>query len=295
MQTKWTRLVVETQLAVDLVTTGIRRISFMPMSGKSDQRLPYDQVYPLYAGLHTYTTGLERLVKLSIACHGFLEHGVFPEVRSFSHKIGSLLDALEDLEFPDHDRESWNYFERPSDADSRNLIDWLERFAAGGGRYEILDSLSAKESDILTWTNWQEFCAGATVSDRVKWIISMHNAIGDAIRDVTSDADLEAVTAPHLHEFDGGLHESSAAVALSMYRLARWPASLLDRVSHYTHQDLPILGEALVGLEQSSEDFFACEVARISDPDVAEEELLAHRENFVSSQLGEGDEDDFLD
>jgi len=78
-----------------------------------------------------------------------------------------------------------------------------------------------------------------------------------------------------------------------MYRLARWPALILDALTYYTHEQFPILGEALVGLEQSSDDFFAYEIARISDPDVAEEELMAHLRDFVRSEDELGEDDTF--
>lgn len=265
----------------------------MPMSGKPDQRLSYDQVYPLYAGLHSYTTGLERLLKLTISCHVFLQDGAFPNLRRYGHKLSSLLDALGNLEPSYQDPSSWNFFERPADDSTERLVAWLERYADGAGRYEILDSLSREDSGVPTWSDWQTFCVGASVSDQVRRIISMHSAVGDALRLVSSEADLESVATPHLHELDGRLHEPSVAVALSMHRLARWPASCLDAITHYTHNGLPILGEVLVVLEQQSEDFFAYEVARIADPDVAEEELLAHLDKYSDhpsqDDFGEGD------
>jgi len=121
----------------------------------------------------------------------------------------------------------------------------------------------------------------------------MHHAIGEALRDVSSEYGLECVATPHLHELDGWISEASASVALSMYRLARWPALILDALTYYTHEQFPILGEALVGLEQSSDDFFAYEIARISDPDVAEEELMAHLRDFVRSEDELGEDDTF--
>lgn len=278
---RWSNLVAETQFAADLVLTGIRRVSHLPMDGNIFGQISYDQTFPLHVGLHSYTSGLERLCKLGLACHSFLETGSFPSVRSFSHKIIELLDALEGLDLSAYSERSSEYLARPTDEFEPGLNDWLQGYASGAGRYELLDSLSSGTEALPTWETWAEFCSGGVVSDEIRRYIDMHSATGYALREVASAHELDAVVSGHLEEFDNPISERSAAVALAMYRRARWAASILDAVTFYTHQELPILGEALVELRQTTDNFFAFEIAKLSDPEVVEEELLAHRESFV--------------
>lgn len=279
---RWSNLVSETQFAADLVLTGIRRVSSLPMDGNIVGEISYDQTFPLHVGLHTYTSGLERLCKLALACHGFLETGTFVPVRGYSHRITELLDALQELDLSAFSKGTGEYLSRPSDEYEPELNDWLQRYASGAGRYELLDSLSSGAEALPTWEAWAEFCSRGEVSDDVRRYIDMHYATGYVLREVATSHDLESVASGHLEEFDHPFSERSAAVALAMYRRARWAASILDAVSYYTHQELPILGEALVELRQTTNNFFAYVIAKLSDPEVVEEELLAHRENFVS-------------
>ncbi len=292
---RWANLVAETQFAADLVLTGIRRVSQLPMDGGIDGRISYDQTFPLHVGLHTYTSGLERLCKLSLACDGFLASGSFKPVKGYSHKITELLDAVEQIDLTRVPKADGEHLVRPVDEYEPELNDWLERYASGSGRYELLDSLSSGAQSLPTWETWAHFCARGTVSDEVRQYIAMHTATGEVLQRVTSAHDVESVAAGHLEEFNHRLSERSAAVALAMYRRARWAASILDALSHYTHADLPILGEALVELRQTTDNFFAFEIARLSDPAVVEEELVAHFENFVEPEDDGEDPDIWLE
>ena len=264
------------------------------MDGNILGEVPYDQTYPLHVGLHTYTSGLERLAKLALACHGFMQSGSFAEVRRYSHHIGSLLDAIEALDLSGYDTYNAEHLQRPKDAYEPDLVGWLERYSSGQGRYELLDSLSTGVAELPTWETWVDFCSRGSVSDNVRLSIAMRQASGDALRDVAAAHDLETVAAPHLEEFNYPISEASAAVGLAMYRRARWAASVLDAVSYYTHHELPILGEALTELRQTSDNFFAFDVAKLSDPEVVEEELINHRENF-DSPCDDDEGDDVFD
>lgn len=287
---RWSNLVSETQFAADLVLTGIRRVSSLPMDGDIVGDISYDETFPLHVGLHTYTSGLERLCKLALACHGFLRTGAFVPVRGYSHRITELLDALQELDLSSFSKATGEYLDRPSDEYEPELNDWLQRYASGAGRYELLDSLSSGAEALPTWETWAEFCSRGEVSEEVRRYISMHYASGYVLREVATSHDLESVASGHLEEFDHPFSERSAAVALAMYRRARWAASVLDAVSYYTHEEIPLLGEALIELRQTTSNFFAYEIAKLSDPEVIEEELLVHREKFVSPP--EGDEFD---
>lgn len=288
---RWLNLVSETQFAADLVLTGIRRVSHLPMDGDVVGQIADDRTFPLHVGLHTYTSGLERLCKLALACHGFLAIGTFVSVRGYSHRITELLDALQELDISTFSKRTGKYLSRPSDEYEPELNDWLQRHASEGGRYELLDSLSSGDETLPTWEIWADFCSRGEVSDDVRRYIDLHYATGYVLREVAESHDLESVASGHLEEFHHPFSERSVAVALAMYRRARWAASILDAISYYTHQDIPILGEALVELRQTTSNFFAFEIAKLSDPEVVEEELIAHHENFVSPS----EDDEFED
>lgn len=279
---RWSNLVSETQFAADLILTGIQRVSRLPMDGNIPGYISYDQTFPLHVGLHTYTSGLERLCKLALACHGFLKTGSFTPVRKYSHRLTELLDALGSLDLSGLPRARGQYLSRPADKYEPELNEWLERYSSGNGRYELLDSLSSGSQTLPTWETWALFCSRGAVSDEVRRCIDMHYASGHALREIATSHELESVAAGHLEEFDSSISEKSAAVGLAMYRRARWAASVLDALSYYTHQELPLLGEALVKLRQTSDNFFAFEIAKLSDQEVVEEELLEHRKRFVS-------------
>jgi hypothetical protein len=260
------------------------------MDGNNLGGVSYDQTFPLHVGLHTYTSGLERLCKLALACHGFLEDGSFSPVRKYSHRLTALLDTLGSLNLSAVEKPTSMYLTRPADEYEPELNVWLERYSSGDGRYELLDSLSSGSRTLPTWDTWVEFCSRGAVSEEVRRCIDMHDASGRALREIASFHNLESVASGHLEEFDSPISERSAAVGLAMHRRARWAASVLNALSYYTHQELPILGEALVELRQTSDNFFAFEIAKLSDPEVVEQELLDHLDTFVSP-----DEDDDFD
>lgn len=289
---RWTNLVAETQFAADLVLTGVRRVSFLPMGGGITGQISYDQTFPLHVGLHTYTSGLERLCKLALACHGFLESGSFTPVRVYSHRITALLDALEGLDLSGMPNATGEYLSRPADVYGLELNEWLTRYSSGEGRYELLDSLSSGAQTLPTWDKWAEFCSKGAVSEAVHRCIDLHYASGCALREIAASHNLESVASGHLEDFNHPISESSAAVGLAMYRRARWAASVLDAVSYYTHPELPLLGEALVELRQTTDNFFAFEVAQLSDPEVVGEELVEYQENFPMSDEEEFDAND---
>ncbi|WP_426736972.1 hypothetical protein [Plantibacter sp. 2H11-2] len=281
MTSRWHNLVTETQFATELVRSGIARVCELPMNGNRPDPLGYDEVYPLNVGLYMYTSGLERLCKLALACHGFASTGTFAPVRKYSHHLSKLLDALEKLDLANLEAFHPEYLQRPSDEFGDDLVKWLERYSSGEGRYEILDSLTKDDTDIQTWDVWVEFCSRGVVSADVEESISIRYAIGNAVRDICNANDLESAAHPLLEETTRPLYSASAAVGLAMYRRARWAAEVLASVTYYTHEDLPILREGVDVLTQTTDNFFAYEVAGISDREPVIEELTHHFETFV--------------
>jgi hypothetical protein len=83
MTSRWNYLVSETLFASELVESGVSRLCAVPIR---DDNWPVgnERMYSLHVGLHSYVTGLERLCKLTIACHGFLATGGFSSMRSMA-------------------------------------------------------------------------------------------------------------------------------------------------------------------------------------------------------------------
>lgn len=274
----WSYLVSETLFASELVSTGVRRLCTVPIRD-DDWPVGHDQMFPRHVGMHSYASGLERLCKLTIACHGFATTGEFPPLRGFGHRIGELLDAVEALDFsavPGRHNEPPS---RPLDNLDPGLTETLERFANGAGRYEHLDSLWNSRADVATLDAWKHLCASAAPSERVRHVLSLRDAVMTAVRAECTRANLEASGFAILDPIDSFISEQSTAVALKLLEKASWVAMTLDAVTYYTRQELPLLGEAVQDLRTSPESFFQYSVAQIEDEQATLEKLEAYFEN----------------
>lgn len=279
---RWRSIVTETQFATESVLEGIRRVSALPVGWDSERlvNVSYDQTYPLQIGLLLYTSGLERLCKLALACHGLVQDGEFRNVRRFSHRLGELLNAVEQLDLSRFAGSRDRYLARPDDEFGSELVDWLERFASGRGRYELIDSLSRDDAELMTWNTWMAFCARGVVSADAKLSISVHSGIGAAVGDIAMANDLEAAAGQYIELSQRGFSEPAVAVGLAMHRRARWVAAVLAAVTHYSDERLPILSEVTYVLTHPSDDFFMWEIAGLSDREVIMEELVDHAQHF---------------
>ena len=175
MPDRWNYLLSETQFATELVVSGIRRLCTVPIRGDY-WPVGRDQTYPLHVGLHSFTGGLERLCKLTIACHGFATTGTFPPLRGYGHRIGKLLDGVERLDLTQIPELHKSPARRPTDHLDPALTRTLDRFADGAGRYEHLDSLWNRQANVVTLDEWTQLCGTVTPSERVHHLISMRTA-----------------------------------------------------------------------------------------------------------------------
>ncbi|WP_138413084.1 hypothetical protein [Sinomonas gamaensis] len=173
----WRSLVVETQFATELALTGLRRLCSVP-TGPATGIGSTDHDYSLHVGMYSYSSGLERLCKLAISCHGYVTTGEFTNVRPYLHKIGKLLNAVEVLApvGPGLSKREGRYLVRPVDRLDPDLTDTIERFASGAGRYEHLDSLRDKDAEVSTHKEWSALAAKAPVSAEVRKLVSLKYA-----------------------------------------------------------------------------------------------------------------------
>jgi hypothetical protein len=296
MTPHWENLVSETQFATELTVLGLRKLASVPVApwANDGSDIGYDQSYPLHVGLHAYTNGLERLCKLTIACHGYVAEGSFPVLKSYGHRLGHLLDTVDHLDMKAIKSAREQRAARPLDDLDPGLTEELERFANGSGRYEHLDSLVTTDSTVRTNEVWLSFCTHSRVSPHVKHIIAMREAVITALRELCTDGDLEAAGFAFLEHHDERLYEASVGVMLRLHAQARWVGSVLDFVTYYTHRELPLLGEVVQILMSESDAFFQYAIAEIEDEYITEEELHSHIVRMAERPPGD-DIDPFSD
>lgn len=293
--TIWKNLVVETQFATELTLTGLRRLCSVPTDPALVSWGSDDRNYALHVGMYSYSSGLERLCKLAIACNGYAATGEFPRLRSYSHRIGDLFDAVEALTptGPGASMHEAKYLVRPVDGLDPDLTKTVERFANGAGRYEHLDSLWDDNAEVNTYKEWSALAAKASVSEEVSRLISIREGIAYAIESELADDGLESTARTVMEDLELPIYKPSVGVVMSLFRQVRWVSTILDIATNYTRQELPILGDVVSPtFIHKSADFFNYHIARISDDEVVEEEL---RETYkrIRAREAETDDEDF--
>lgn len=292
----WDSLVAEAQFATELALTGMRRLCSVPTETDiGGGRRSSDRNYSLHVGMYSYSSGLERLCKLAIACNGYAANGEFPKLRKYNHKIGKLLDAVEDLIPSGPGTTSMHkgkYLVRPKDDFDPDLTGMVERFANGDGRYEYLDSLWQDNPEVETFNEWSALAAKATVTEEVRGLISLKDAMAYAIEAELGDAGLETTSERVREDLALQTFVPSVGVALKLYRKVRWVSAILDVATYYTNPGIPILGEVVSPtLTQSTANFFRYEIVRIPDEEVVIEELEEAFKRIMKREA-EDDEDD---
>lgn len=295
--TIWESLVAETQFAAELTLAGLRRLCSVPTDHEQFLWSNKDLNYALHVGLYSYSSGLERLCKLAIACSGYATTGEFPRLRNYSHKIGSLLDAVETLSpmGTGASMRKAEYLIRPVDRLDPDLTNTVERFANGAGRYEHLDSLWNDGTEVNTYNEWSALAARTSVSEEVRRLISIKEAMAYAIGSELADDGLESTAEKVMEDLAFPTYEPSVGVVLRLFRKVRWVSTILDVATYYTSQDLPLLGEVVSPtFAQSSANFFKYDIARIGDEEVVLDELQAAYER-IRIREAETDDEDFDD
>lgn len=294
-------LVVETQFATELTLTGLRRLCSVPTDPGLVKWGSSNENYALHVGLSSYSSGLERLCKLAIACAEYVANGKFPELRRYSHKTGQLLDAVEALKVtgqpltagvPGASAHELKYLVRPIDDLDPDLIKSVERFASGAGRYEHLDSLWKNDAQVNAYNEWSALAAKALVTTDVRELMSLKGAIEYAVRSELIDDRLESTADGILRDFALPTYDASVGVVLSLFRKARWVSAILSFATYYTSENLPILGEVVSeSFLVSTADFFADQIVRTKDAQSVSEELDEVYERISTREAEQADQD----
>ena len=282
----WRSLVSETQFATELTQSGIFQLCQVPLPREVGLSNIDDFQYSLHVGLHSFTSGIERLCKLAISCYKYYTEDHFPDLRHYSHKVTSLMGGLAVLDFKQFKKKG-SYLSLPSDPLDPDLGTILDNFAQGAGRYEYLDSLSKQQPSVDTYTTWCALCEKAKLDERIDYMITVRGAIADSIYAgiATSETCVESLINPYI---DNHLSKSffgpSTAVALSLFHKARWAAACLSAVTEqcFYHSPLsqdrwpiiPYLHEVVgPALLLPTNLFFECHIAQFGDMAVVEEAI----------------------
>lgn len=286
----WESLVAEAQFATELTIVGLQRLATVAIGtwGHNDL-VDYEQSHALHVGLHSLTSGLERLAKIALMCHARTVTGEFVPVRNFSHHLDRMFAALAKLPF-DAKKFRSAPLVRPTESLDTDMVGLLVRFASGPGRYENIDALSGSDSVANVALSWARLVAIAPpVSADIAICIHLRRAIIDNLRSVAEQNGLMSSAWKILFDLDEKpIDERSMKVVVQLYRIARWVASFVDSTTYYTSERTPILQEVVFRLGHSSVEFIQSEVLRIEDVELAIEEIDARRKSGFTS--GECDE-----
>lgn len=277
----WDALVQETMNASELIQSGLNRLSRVNV----DEVLgiqPYKWITPLHLGLADFTSGLERLAKITICLSGQSRGGSFAEVRRYGHDIARLLRQLETIELPEESQAKLP--DRPEIPPEEELIDLLTKFA-NNWRYENIDFIATQKKNPQLYHDWCKIATDESVPDFVEHLIALRHAaeegLNRAITQTDSGFPFDLALSGWLDaENESPVFAPSSSVALQIQRLSKWvadvQATLVSELRSSRPQlNIPYLEEATVYLRTPPADFFAFTVMRFGDYEMLAEELEA--------------------
>lgn len=239
--------------------------------------------YPLHLGLADFTSGLERLAKITICLSGQSREGSFAEVRGYGHNITRLLRQLETIELPQESQAKLP--DPPEIPREEELVDLLTKFA-NTWRYENIDFIATQKKQPQLNQDWRRIATNESVPDFVEHLIALRYAaeegLNRAITQTDSGFSFDLALSGWLDaENESPVFAPSSSVALQLQRLSKWVAdvhaTLVSELQSSRPQQLniPFLEEATVYLRTPPADFFAFTVMRFGDYEMLAEELEA--------------------
>ncbi|MEY8568799.1 hypothetical protein [Brevibacterium linens] len=265
----WKSLISETQFATRLTVDGLRTLCSVPFQDDFFIGNENDWRYLLHTGLHSYASGLERLGKLTLLLRSYQTSGSFISVRKFGHSISGLLSQIEEDQLENVLDSNYKYASRPTSSLHDAAIAQLDKFAAGFGRYEYLDSLSKGNEGDSTFSTWKSLCTKSSKNNHIDYLISLYNAIPDALYSVPEQN--EALLYGILDNRPGPYLEASSAASSLLFEVARWVSARLSYAAHHSfyvlgHGKIPLLGEVVNPyLQHDWANFFEYHVLQLGD------------------------------
>ena len=270
--------------ASELIQSGLNRLSRVNIDEVLGSQ-PYKWITPLHLGLADFTSGLERLAKVTICLSGRSRGESFTEVRDYGHDIARLLRQLEIIELPQESQAELP--NRPKIHRATELVDLLTKFAKKW-RYENIDFIAMQKKQPQLYRDWCEIANDESVPDFVEYLIALRDAVEDglslAMAQIDSSFPFDLVLSRWLDvETESPVFAPSSSVALQLQRLSKWvadvQATLIRELHSFRSQlNIPFLEEATVYLRTPPEMFFAVMVMGFNDYEMLAEEIEAWSE-----------------
>lgn len=293
----WIDVLSEAQFAADQTVIGIDRLAQVRLPGDLFLEGAEDATrHELHSALLSFTTGIERLCKLSLTCAHFDQHGTHVNVSQYRHRMARLLQAVEDI--PTVQTRHRHGGADGVIKDGRPptpvaLIDLLERYAQGQARYEYLDGLSRSATTLVPsglYTDWAGIANGLPAHTSAEWVNGLLSSTQNALIWVTTQAaevaeidDLEPLVSPFIdQQLDRRYSPHSLALAMECFAVARWVAAHLVAVTTWdparshanVQRGLPILSDVLAHrFLHSDRAFIEHELLRMNDANLLAEVL----------------------
>lgn len=272
----WRALILENLNASSMIQDGLQRLCHVNVEEIFGQR-PIEWVSPLYLGLLDFTAGLERLAKITVSISGLLHGDSFTPVRRYGHKISKLLDAVEAIQLPAG--FSSEFSARPTISQEAKLLELIDRFSVGAGRYENIDFLTVPDRTPELYDAWCEIVRNEPVPEFVEDLIILRKVIAEQTLDAANSGDfpidLETIILNWTDLEDAHpVFAPSSAVAVQLSILTRWVAEAQERINlallcaePSATVKIPYLYEATAELRLSPEHFFEHVVMEYSSAD----------------------------
>lgn len=272
----WRALILENLNASSMIQDGLQRLCRVNVEEIFGSR-PVEWVSPLYLGLLDFTAGLERLAKITVSISGLLHGDSFTPVRRYGHKISKLLDAVEAIQLPAG--FSCEFSARPTISQEPKLLELIDRFSVGAGRYENIDFLTVPDRTPELYDAWCEIVRNEPVPEHVEDLIILRKVIAEQTLDAANSGDfpidLETIILNWTDLEDARpVFAPSSTVAVQLSILTRWVADVQERINFAlfrakpsTPVKIPYLYEATANLRLSPEHFFEHVVMEYSSAD----------------------------
>lgn len=271
----WQTLVLETLSASQMIQDGLRRLCGVNIKPLMCAR-PVQLISPLYLGLLNFTSGFERLLKITISLSALNKNSAFPKVSKFGHRIGDLLDEVQRIGTEEGNLK--NLPSRPLISQEQQLLGLIDSFAKGPGRYENLDFLHSQKDPPSLYFDWCLIANHEKIPGYLHSLIGLRSYIEEniflALSENAINFDLESIIQNWLDtENENPVFPESSAVAMQLHQIVKWVAEVQDSLARTLIKDgksniVPYLHETTQQIRMQSDFFFEQVVMNFSDSTV---------------------------
>lgn len=274
---EWGSLISESQFAREMITSGLRYLCEVPFpraDDPDDRSYTNHYRYTAHVGLHYFTSGFERLCKLTLVCAEWLNTGKFAHTFDRTHQPSFLIKQVEALVFAD---KSVSIPGRPQPTVSDEFLKELDLFTKSDGRYEYLNALESKGTAPRIYSTWVREAKQTEVSDLAQRVDFVRETMEGILLE---NEELYSLIEPLVQAtLAKRMDKESISLAIRLAELVRWVASILfeittvgySRGSHTSTLAMPLLYEVIPELGDEPESLVINTVIGFQDFDAVEE------------------------